>query len=125
MYDINIESGMAKPTKSALLNPKKNIKTPTTSNTPKMIKFNYFPKEKIGFCMGAWLLANGCGQTLAGKIAGYIAMPDKGISSGESLSIFSNYFKNFSIVSLIVAIIFTLIAIFIRRVGKKHLIKFA
>ena len=85
----------------------------------------YFPKEKIGFCMGAWLLATGCGQTFAGKIAGYIAMPDKGISSGESLSIFSNYFKNFSIVCLIVAIIFTLIAIFIRRVGKKHLIKFA
>jgi len=37
---INIDSGMAIPTKRALRNPKKNIKTNTTSNIPKMIEFS-------------------------------------------------------------------------------------
>jgi hypothetical protein len=37
MYDINIDKGLANPTKMALLNPKKNIKTPMTNITPKMI----------------------------------------------------------------------------------------
>ena len=35
--DINMDIGMAKPTKRALRKPKKNIKTVTTSNTPKMM----------------------------------------------------------------------------------------
>ena len=37
--DINIDIGIAKPTKSALRKPKKNIKTVITSNTPKTILF--------------------------------------------------------------------------------------
>ena len=75
--------------------------------------------------MGAWLIATGCGQTLAGKIASYIAMPNGNESTIKSLNIFTNYFEKFSIVCLVVAIIFALIAIFIRKIGKKHNIKFA
>ena len=37
--DINIDMGIAKPTKIAFLNPRKNIKTITTKTTPKMILF--------------------------------------------------------------------------------------
>ena len=37
--DINIDMGMANPTKSAFLNPRKNIKTVTTSMIPKIILF--------------------------------------------------------------------------------------
>ena len=38
--DINIESGIATPTKIALRNPKKKSKTPTTNRIPKMIEFS-------------------------------------------------------------------------------------
>ena len=37
--DINIDIGIAKPTKIAFLNPKKNINTITTKITPKMMLF--------------------------------------------------------------------------------------
>ena len=36
---MNMDSGMATPTNSALRNPKKNKSTPTTSKTPKMMEF--------------------------------------------------------------------------------------
>ena len=36
---MNMESGIATPTKSALRNPRKNKSTPTTSITPKMMEF--------------------------------------------------------------------------------------
>ena len=39
MNDMNIESGMATPTNNALRRPRKKSKTPTTSNTPKMMEF--------------------------------------------------------------------------------------
>ena len=39
MKDINIDNGIATPTKSAFLNPRKNSNTPTTRITPKMIEF--------------------------------------------------------------------------------------
>ncbi|WP_158409059.1 peptide MFS transporter [Candidatus Francisella endociliophora] len=85
----------------------------------------YFPREKIGLCMGAWLLCQGCGQTLAGKIAGYISMPSESVSAKDSLIVFTNYFEKFSIVCFIVAIIFTVIAIYIRILSKKKNISFA
>jgi hypothetical protein len=37
--DMNIDIGIANPTKSAFLKPRKNIKTVTTSITPKIILF--------------------------------------------------------------------------------------
>ena len=37
--DINIDIGIANPTKTAFLNPKKNINTTTTNITPKIILF--------------------------------------------------------------------------------------
>ena len=37
--DINIDIGIAKPTNKAFLNPRKNIKTVTTSKIPKMMLF--------------------------------------------------------------------------------------
>ena len=39
---MSIERGIATPTKSAFLNPKKNNKTPTTKMIPKMIEFSRF-----------------------------------------------------------------------------------
>ena len=36
--DMNIDMGMANPTKRAFLNPRKNIKTVTTKITPKMME---------------------------------------------------------------------------------------
>ncbi len=40
--DRNIDIGMAIPTKSAFLRPKKNISTSTTNSTPKMMLFSKF-----------------------------------------------------------------------------------
>ena len=40
--DISIERGIATPTKSAFLKPKKNNKTPTTKIIPKMMEFSRF-----------------------------------------------------------------------------------
>ncbi len=66
----------------------------------------YFPIEKMGLCMKAWLIAQGCGQTLEGKIAGYISMLSTNISAQESLNIFTGYFGIFYLVYFIVATVF-------------------
>lgn len=75
--------------------------------------------------MGAWLLAQGSGNALAGKIAGFIAMPKDGIPTQQSLHIFSNYFYIFAISCLAIAILFTITAIIFRKVADKHSIKLA
>ena len=75
--------------------------------------------------MGAWLLAQGCGNALAGKIAGYIAMPKTGISTAQSLMIFSKYFYLFSFSCFVLAIIFTITAIVFKKMANKHDIKLA
>ena len=38
--DINMDNGIAIPTKAAFRTPKKNIKTPTTKITPRIMEFS-------------------------------------------------------------------------------------
>ena len=53
--DMNMDIGMAKPTKMAFLNPKKNINTMTTKITPKIILFTKSSTWPMVF--GDWSLA--------------------------------------------------------------------
>ena len=85
----------------------------------------YFPRSMLSFCMGAWLLAQGCGNALAGKLATFIAMPGKGITAVESIHIFTHYFYVFAGACFIVALIFTLTAVWFRKVSTKYQIKLA
>jgi len=83
----------------------------------------YFPRNKLSFCMGAWLLAQGCGNALAGKLAGFVAMPSTHVIAAQSLNLFTKYFYVFALSCLVVVIIFTLTAILFRRISAKHQIK--
>ena len=82
----------------------------------------YFPREKISFCMGAWLLSTACGSALAGKIAGGVAI-NEGTSTAQSLLMFQDYFLFLALICFIAFICYLLFSIVIRRIGKKYQIK--
>ena len=85
----------------------------------------YFPVRKLSFAMGAWLLAQGCGNALAGKLAGYVALPSNIHSSSESMAVYMKYFYAFAISCLILAIVFTIVAFIVRNISRKKGIAFS
>ena len=68
--------------------------------------------------MGAWLLSAGCGNTIAGKLAGYVAMPEGGFGAAKSLEIFHSYFYVLATICMIASIIFIIFTYVFRRVAK-------
>jgi proton-dependent oligopeptide transporter, POT family len=87
---------------------------------------HYFPVNKLSFAMGAWLLAQGCGSALSGKIASsFISFPKHITSAVYSISLFYRYFYYFAAICLVLAVIFTAIAIVVRRIAKMQAISFS
>lgn len=89
------------------------------------IASKYFPIKKLSFSMGTWLLSAGAGFTLSGKISSYVAQPVHSVTKASvTLPIYVSYFHLFMYTCLSVAILFTLIALVIRKLRHKYQIKF-
>jgi POT family proton-dependent oligopeptide transporter len=52
----------------------------------------YCDSQGLAFAMGVWYLAASLSNTISGRIAGFVALPENKSSALESLSIYQNYY---------------------------------
>lgn len=80
----------------------------------------YFRKEIITFGMGFFMLAVALGGALSGKLGQLVAIPDGKIAPAVSLAIYQNYFLWLGVITIILGIIYALIARIITKLAKKY-----
>ena len=80
----------------------------------------YFPKRIIAFAMGAWFLAAAVSSALTGKFAQLFAALPKSATAAQSLHVYINYFTHLGIISIIIGVIYLLIARIVKVMASKR-----
>ncbi|WP_133138580.1 peptide MFS transporter [Legionella genomosp. 1] len=69
----------------------------------------YCDSKDLAFAMGVWYLASSLSNTIAGKLAGFVAVP-KDILAIDSLPIYQNYYLGFGISAIILGLVMWFLA---------------
>jgi proton-dependent oligopeptide transporter, POT family len=85
----------------------------------------YCHPQTLGFAMGAWYLGSSISNILSGKIAHWVALPEKSTLATESISIFSHYYFSIGIIAVFAAILMLFVAFFLQKLFAKRKIGFA
>lgn len=80
----------------------------------------YCDQNNLAFAMGVWLLGSSLSNTISGRIAAYVAVPDTVVSSYESLPIYKQYYSTMGTTTCIIAVIMFIIARSIKVTMRKH-----
>lgn len=75
----------------------------------------YCEKHLLAFAMGAWYLAVSLSNVLSGRLAAFVALPEKGMSLVQSLHLYESYYLNMGLVTLLMGIVMAVIAIPLMR----------
>lgn len=83
----------------------------------------YCDSEGITFAMGVWYLAASLSNTISGRLAGLVAIPENLSSAVQSLDIYLHYYLIIGVCTLGLGLIMVLIAYLLqRRLSKKGII---
>ncbi|WP_058524970.1 peptide MFS transporter [Legionella birminghamensis] len=81
----------------------------------------YCDSKDLAFAMGVWYLASSLSNTIAGKIAGFVAIP-KNLPAIESLPVYQDYYLKFGVVAIILGVVMWLLAYVIHgRMRRRHI----
>ncbi|OIN83555.1 hypothetical protein [Francisella sp. TX07-6608] len=80
----------------------------------------YFRKEIVTLGMGFFMLALAFGVALSGKLGQLIAMPEGKIDPLMSLNIYKNYFLWLGVITIILGIVYALVARLAPNIAKKN-----
>ncbi|MCC5015554.1 MULTISPECIES: peptide MFS transporter [Legionella] len=75
----------------------------------------YCDSQAIAFAMGVWYLAASLSNTISGRIAGFVAIPENKSSALESLPLYQNYYLLMGACTLALGCIMLLTAYFLQR----------
>ena len=79
----------------------------------------YFPNKMVGFAMGVWFLAQSIAGVLTGKFASLFASIPESATQVESMSLYIKYFLQLAVISIILGIVYYIIAIVIKKATRK------
>lgn len=80
----------------------------------------YCDNHMLGFAMGAWYLASSLSNTLAGRIARWVAIPDNITSPIQSLDIYQHYYQNLGAIACLFGVVMLFVAHYLQRGFKKR-----
>ncbi|MEY8768615.1 alkaline phosphatase, partial [Francisella philomiragia] len=80
----------------------------------------YFRKEIVTLGMGFFMLALAFGGALSGKLGQLVAMPEGKIDPIMSLNIYQNYFLWLGVITIILGIVYALVARLATSIAKKN-----
>ncbi|KFJ42557.1 MFS transporter [Francisella philomiragia] len=80
----------------------------------------YFRKEIVTLGMGFFMLALAFGGALSGKLGQLVAMPEGKIDPVMSLNIYQNYFLWLGVITIILGIVYALVARLATSIAKKN-----
>ncbi|AIT09636.1 alkaline phosphatase [Candidatus Francisella endociliophora] len=80
----------------------------------------YFRKEIVTFGMGFFMLAVALGGALSGKLGQLVAIPDSQIDPMISLGIYENYFLWLGVITIVLGLVYALVAKLATSIAKKH-----
>ncbi len=80
----------------------------------------YCDNQALGFAMGAWYLAASLSNTLAGRIAHWVAIPDIFTSPIQSLSIYQQYYQNLGFIACLFGVFMLFVAHYLHRGSDKR-----
>ncbi|KTC81443.1 peptide MFS transporter [Legionella brunensis] len=75
----------------------------------------YCDSQEIAFAMGVWYLASSLSNTISGRLAALVAIPENISSPIESIGIYQHYYLGMGIVALGLGVLMLAIAYFLRR----------
>lgn len=82
----------------------------------------YCDKDNLAFAMGVWLLGSSLSNTISGRIAKYVALPNDATPATDSLAIFKSYYFIIGTTTCIIATVMFIIAKYIKSVAQKRAI---
>jgi len=82
----------------------------------------YCDKDNLAFAMGVWLLGSSLSNTISGRIAKYVALPNGATPPIESLAIFKSYYFIIGTTTCLIAIVMFIIAKYIKTLALKRAI---
>ncbi|WP_224732648.1 hypothetical protein [Francisella sp. SYW-9] len=77
-------------------------------------------KDIVTLGMGFFMLAIALGGALSGKLGQLVAMPDGKIDPMVSLGIYQNYFLWLGIITIILGILYGIVAKVVTTIANKH-----
>ncbi|MDX1900750.1 MAG: oligopeptide:H+ symporter [Gammaproteobacteria bacterium] len=80
----------------------------------------YCEEHLLSFAMGAWYLAVSLSNVLSGRLAAFVALPEKGIGVLQSLHIYQSYYLSMGLVTLLIGMLMGLIAVPMLRWARSH-----
>lgn len=80
----------------------------------------YCDNKALGFAMGAWYLASSLSNTLSGRIARWVAIPDTITSPIQSLGIYQRYYLIMGLVACLFGVAMLVVAHYLNRGFKKR-----
>ena len=80
----------------------------------------YCDNKALGFAMGAWYLGCSLSNTLSGRIAHWVAIPDNITSPIQSLAIYQHYYQNMGVIACLFGVIMLFVAHYLHRGFKKR-----
>ena len=75
----------------------------------------YCDNHALGFAMGTWYLASSLSNTLSGRIAHWVAIPDNITSPIQSLAIYQHYYQNMGVIACLFGIAMLFVAHYLHR----------
>jgi POT family proton-dependent oligopeptide transporter len=83
----------------------------------------YCDQKNLAFAMGVWYLASSLSNTISGRLASFVAIPEKTTSPLLSLPIFQSYYLVFGLVTIALGALMLALAIYMQhRLAKKNII---
>lgn len=80
----------------------------------------YCDKNNLAFAMGVWLLGSSLSNTISGRVAKYVAIPENTTLPMESLDIYKNYYFTIGTTTCIVSLLMFLIARYIKNIAQSR-----
>ena len=80
----------------------------------------YFRKEIVTLGMGFFMLAIALGGALSGKLGQLVAIPDGKIDPMVSLNIYQNYFLWLGVITILLGVIYAIIAKIVTNIAEKY-----
>ena len=74
----------------------------------------YCDQKGLAFAMGVWLLGNSLSNTISGRIAAWVAIPE-GLLATESLPIYQNYYLTLGFVTCLLGLVMVCIARYLQN----------
>ncbi|MDF1756956.1 MAG: oligopeptide:H+ symporter [Legionellaceae bacterium] len=80
----------------------------------------YCDQRNLAFAMGVWLLGSSLSNTISGRVASYVAIPEYITSKIDSLSIYRSYYESMGLITCTAGVVMVCIAIALKKFMAKR-----